>query len=91
MYLLSVYCSDKLSTNWHIYINSLTCLNIFNYNTCGDFRQGKNLIYKLKEEEDMNYGESGLSASDVALLTNDRNSNNGGFGNGNECWWIISN
>lgn len=37
----------------------------------------------------MNYGESGLSASDVALLTNDRNSNNGGFGNGNECWWII--
>ena len=37
----------------------------------------------------MNYGESGLSASDVALLTNDRNSNNGGFGNGNEAWWII--
>lgn len=37
----------------------------------------------------MNYGESGLSASDVALLTNDRNSNNSGFGNGNECWWLI--
>lgn len=37
----------------------------------------------------MNYGDSGLSASDVALLTNDRNSNNGGFGYGSDCWWIL--
>ena len=37
----------------------------------------------------MNYGDGSLSASDVALLTNDRNSNNGGFGNGNEAWLII--
>ena len=36
----------------------------------------------------MNYGESGLSAADVAVLSgNDRN--NSGFGNGNECWWIL--
>lgn len=37
----------------------------------------------------MNYGESGLSASDVALLTG-RNTNDGGFGNnGDNAWWII--
>lgn len=36
----------------------------------------------------MNYGEGGLSASDVALLTG--NGNNGGFGgNGDNAWWII--
>lgn len=38
----------------------------------------------------MNYGDSGLSASDVALLTNGRNSNNdGAFGEGSGAWWII--
>lgn len=40
----------------------------------------------------MNYGEgSGLSASDVALLTNGRSSNGSGtgFGEGNGAWWII--
>lgn len=31
----------------------------------------------------MNYGEGGLSASDVALLTNGRSGNNDGFGDGN--------
>ena len=36
----------------------------------------------------MNYGEGGLSASDVALLTNGRSNNNDGFGDGNG-WWII--
>lgn len=37
----------------------------------------------------MNYGEGGLSASDVALLSG-RNDNNGnGFGDGNGAWWII--
>lgn len=36
----------------------------------------------------MNYGEGGLSASDVALLTNGRSGNNDGFGDGNG-WWII--
>ena len=36
----------------------------------------------------MNYGESGLSASDVALLTGNRNNGNDGFGDGNG-WWII--
>lgn len=35
----------------------------------------------------MNYGESGLSASDVALLSNGNRSNDG-FGDGNG-WWII--
>lgn len=35
----------------------------------------------------MNYGEGGLSASDVALLTG--NGNNGGFGNNGDGWWII--
>lgn len=35
----------------------------------------------------MNYGESGLSASDVALIQG-RNSDNDGFGSGNG-WWII--
>jgi hypothetical protein len=35
----------------------------------------------------MNYGEGGLSASDVALLTG--NGNNGGFGNNRDGWWII--
>ena len=39
----------------------------------------------------MNYGEGGaLSASDVALLTGNRNNNgNDGFGDGNGAWWII--
>lgn len=37
----------------------------------------------------MNYGEGGLSASDVALLTNGRSNNNDGFGDGNGSWWII--
>ena len=39
----------------------------------------------------MNYGgESGLSASDVALLTNGNGRNSGGFGNdGDNAWWII--
>lgn len=39
----------------------------------------------------MNYGDngsSGLSASDVALLTGNGNRDNGGFGD-NGCWWII--
>lgn len=36
----------------------------------------------------MNYGADGLSASDVALLTNGGNGNNG-FGNGDGAWWII--
>ena len=36
----------------------------------------------------MNYGESGLSASDVLALTNNRST--GGFGNdGDNAWWII--
>lgn len=36
----------------------------------------------------MNYGESGLSASDVLALTNNRNG--GGFGSdGDNAWWII--
>ena len=36
----------------------------------------------------MNYGESGLSASDVLALTNNRNGN--GFGDeGNGAWWIV--
>lgn len=35
----------------------------------------------------MNYGEGGLSASDVALLTGERNNNGGsGFGNGEGAW-----
>lgn len=35
----------------------------------------------------MNYGDSGLSASDVALLTNGRNSNgDGAFGEGSGAW-----
>ena len=39
----------------------------------------------------MNYGgESGLSASDVALLTNGNGRNNSGFGgDGDNAWWII--
>lgn len=38
----------------------------------------------------MNYGEGGLSASDVALLTGRNGNNNGaGFGNGEGAWWII--
>ena len=39
----------------------------------------------------MNYGDngsSGLSASDIALLTGNGNRDNGGFGD-NGCWWII--
>lgn len=35
----------------------------------------------------MNYDNGGLSASDVALLTGNKN-NDGGFGD-NGCWWII--
>ena len=34
----------------------------------------------------MNYGDGGLSASDVALLTK---GNNNGFGDGMGSWWII--
>ena len=34
----------------------------------------------------MNYGESGLSASDVALLTG-RNTSDGGFGNNGDNAW----
>ena len=38
----------------------------------------------------MNYGEGGLSASDVALLTNRSGNGNDGFGgNGDNAWWII--
>ena len=37
----------------------------------------------------MNYGDSGLSASDVALLTGNAGNNNGGFGNTDGSWWII--
>ena len=39
----------------------------------------------------MNYGgESGLSASDVALLTNGNGRNSSGFGSdGDNAWWII--
>lgn len=37
----------------------------------------------------MNYGEGALSASDVALLTGNRNNGNDGFGDGNGAWWII--
>ena len=33
-------------------------------------------------------GESGLTASDVALLSG-RNGNNDGFGDGTGAWWII--
>lgn len=36
----------------------------------------------------MNYGEGALSASDVALLT-ENGGNNGGFGNNGDGWWII--
>lgn len=36
----------------------------------------------------MVYGESGLSASDVALLSGNNSRNNDGFGDGNG-WWII--
>lgn len=36
----------------------------------------------------MNYGEGGLSASDVALLSG-RNNDNSGFGDGNGAWWIV--
>lgn len=34
----------------------------------------------------MAYGESGLSASDVALLSGNANRNNDGFGDGNGAW-----
>ena len=40
----------------------------------------------------MNYGDngsSGLSASDIALLTGNGNRDNGGFGDNSGCWWII--
>ena len=36
----------------------------------------------------MNYGEGGLSASDVALLSGNTGRNNDGFGD-NSGWWII--
>lgn len=36
----------------------------------------------------MNYGEGGLSASDVALLSGNDGRNNSGFGDGN-AWWVI--
>lgn len=37
----------------------------------------------------MNYGDSGLSPADVAVLSGNasgNNRNNDGFGNGNEAW-----
>lgn len=37
----------------------------------------------------MNYGESGLSASDVALLSGNNSRNNDGFGDGFGSWWVI--
>lgn len=37
----------------------------------------------------MNYDNSSLSASDVALLTGSRNNGFGGFGDGSGAWWII--
>ena len=38
----------------------------------------------------MNYGDSNLSPADVAVLSgNTGNNGNNGFGNGNECWWIL--
>ena len=38
----------------------------------------------------MNYGDSGLSPADVAVLSgNTRNSDNCSFGDGNGCWWVI--
>ncbi len=38
----------------------------------------------------MAYGESGLSASDVALIQGRSNQNDGyGFGDGNGAWWIV--
>lgn len=36
----------------------------------------------------MNYGTDGLSASDVALLTNNRSNGDGAFGD-NGSWWVI--
>ena len=37
----------------------------------------------------MNYNDGTLSASDVALLTGNRNGNNEGFGDGTGVWWVI--
>ena len=37
----------------------------------------------------MNYGDGALSASDVALLTGNRNNSNEGFCDGTGSWWII--
>lgn len=37
----------------------------------------------------MNYGGEGLSASDVALLTNGNGRSSDGFGDGSGAWWII--
>ncbi len=34
----------------------------------------------------MNYGDGGLTASDVALLTGNNNRNNDGFGDGMGAW-----
>ena len=37
----------------------------------------------------MNYGEGGLSASDIAVLSGNAGRSNDGFGDGNGAWWII--
>lgn len=37
----------------------------------------------------MNYGEGGLSASDIAVLSGNTGRNNDGFGDGNSAWWIV--
>ena len=37
----------------------------------------------------MNYNDGTLSASDVALLTGNKNGNNEGFGDGTGAWWVI--
>lgn len=37
----------------------------------------------------MNYGEGGLSASDIAVLSGNTGRNNDGFGDGYSAWWIV--
>lgn len=37
----------------------------------------------------MNYGDSGLSASDVALLSGNNGRNNDGFGGDGSCAWVL--
>lgn len=37
----------------------------------------------------MNYGEGGLSASDIAVLSGNAGRNNDGFGDGNSAWWLV--